>query len=356
MDYNSVPSNQTQFTQPIAPANEIQRGPPSGDININDSSHKNSKIKIILFTIPILILIVGIGVGTYLTQQKQTIKSEASEEIVAQVNGDKITISEFNQTKHFFANLSNKPENDPEVGKQALKFVIEHRLLKKYVADKGILDQINQVANTRFEYITQNAAIATDQATLSLTTQDKNIYNKYVLDQAIREQLKQSAIKWKDIHFLSIRYHFDDNDMDKEKSYKLTVERKIKEYQAMIKDEESLKEAIKKRCQDKDINYLPYEISNKVYTASFNGTICREQAVNLKISTSTNPMFGSNWLKKVFESTKKGEISPIIDYTDTNLGMYFIVYEIDEGGESISLDELINTLKASNNIQIYKYQ
>lgn len=353
MDSSTLPQPpQVPPSPPFAPPNPINNTPTV--VTTGDPSHKGSKIKLILLVILIVILIAGIAIGTYLIQQKQIFKSKAAEPTIAQVNSDKITASEFNKTKAFFTNLSDKPESDQSVSQQALKFEIEHSLLKKYAADQGILDEANQIADSRFNNIVQNHA--GNQTAAALTAQDKDKYKEYVLDQAIREQIQQSAIEWKKVHFLSIRYHFDDNDTDVEKDYKETVDRKIKEYQETITDEESLKEAIKRRCEDPDINYLPYNTGTKVYTTSFNGTICREQAVNLTISTSTNPMFGNNWLKKVFENTKNGEISQIIDYTDKNLGMYFIVYEIDEGGESFSMSELLNNLKTSNNIQIYQNQ
>lgn len=335
--------NPSQPTQPLSPINDT-----------NDSNHKTSRIKIILLIILIFILVAGIAIGTYLIQQKQIFKSKAAEPIIAQVNGDKLTASEFNKTKAFFADLSNKPETDQSVSQQALKFEIEHKLLQKYAAEQGVLDEANQIADSRFNNIVQNTAA--DQTTAILTSQDKDAYKEYVLDQAIREQLQQSAIEWKKVHFLSIRYHFDDNDIENEKTYKEMVDQKIKEYQSIITNEKTIKEAIKKRCQDADIDYLPYDPDNHIYNKTFNDKTCREQGVDLKISSTANPMFGNNWLQQVFANTKKGEVSQIIDYTDKNLGMYFLVYEIDEGGESSSLSELIDSLKNTNQVQIYQNQ
>lgn len=270
--------------------------------------------------------------------------------IVAEVNGQKIYSDELDQTKSFFSLLNTKNANDPVIKKGALDFLIETTLLEKEAKRRNI--DVSSIINARYngsisQYGSQNAlekAVKTDSAT----------YKKYLKNQAIKDALKPLATQWKLIDYFSIRYLYDDNAPPKEKEYKDVVDKKIQEYYTKIKNGLDIREAIRQRCQDPEINFLPYDTNNKVYTTGFNGTTCREQIINVTINKDSNSIWGDTWLKEVFAKTKKDEISPIIDFKSKNIGMYFIVKELNEGGGIFfSMEELINSLKATSIIKIY---
>lgn len=266
----------------------------------------------------------------------------AKPKVIAEVNGEKIYLAEYEAAKGLFS-------ADPQVKKAALDFIIDRRLLTKEAESRAI--DVTQTTSNRLQ-----ASIAQygDEKNLEKgVNTDIATYQNFLTYQAIKEVLISSAIKWKVIDVFSIRYLYDDNAPPEEKKYKEVADKKIQEYYTKIKNGLDIREAIKERCKDPQINFLPYQTDTKVYTTSFNGTTCREQEVNLRISKDTNQLWGEQWLKQIFETTKKGEVSSIIDFTNKNVGIYFIVKVLDEGGDIFSIDELIDNLKKSAKIKVY---
>lgn len=302
--------------------------------------------KKILTGVAILFLLISIPLSLSVVQKQQNISQEAKvaeipKDSVAKVNNEFIKKAEFEKAKGFFSYIRGKEATDSAVKKEALEFIIDRRLLQKEAEKRGILRNAEKVANERFA--STEKTLQTDLAT----------YKTYLQYVAIKEALIPLATRFEVIDCLSIRYLYDDNAPPSEGQYKEIVDKKIQEYYQEIQQGLDIREAIKKRCQDPEINFLPYDKSNKIYTTTFNGTSCREQAVNLRVNKDTNPVWGDAWLKLVFEKTKKGQISSIITYTSKNVGMYFIIKVLDKGGEFFSLDELVASLKSANNVRIY---
>lgn len=305
---------------------------------------RSKKILTILATLFLLILI---PLTLSVVQKQQNISQKAKEteipkDSVAKANNEFITKTELEKVKGFFSYIRGKEATDSAVREEALDFVINRRLLQKEAEKRGILSSVSKVANERFA--STEKALQTDLV----------IYKTYLQYVAIKEALIPIATRFEVIDYLSIRYLYDDNASSSEKQYKEIVDKKIQEYYQQIQQGLDIREAIKKRCLDKEINSLPYDKSNKIYTTTFNGTSCREQAVNLRVSKDTNPLWGEVWLKLVFEKTKKNQLSPIITYTSKNVGMYFIIKVLDKGGEFFSLDELVASLRSTNNVRIYQ--
>lgn len=313
----------------------------------------NLKIPFVILTV----IAISVPLTLFLVKQNQDIRQRASSEknyadVVAQVGNEYISKSELNKEKNLFAKLENKQVTESAVAKKALDFAIEQKLLRKEAQKKGVLTKAENTADQRFNGMFNQYG--------SLSSLEKNVgtdsqtYKNYLTTLAIEENLEPLEIQWKVIDYLSIRYSYDDNATPEEKQYAEIVDQKIQEYYNKIKNGMDIREAIKQRCLDPEINYLPYSPSNNVYTKGFNGTTCREQAVNLKVSKDTNPVWGDAWLKQIFEQTKKGQVSGIIDFKDKNIGMYFIVKVIDEGGKYFSKQDLINNLKKTSNIQVFQ--
>lgn len=277
------------------------------------------------------------------------IRLTSKRQLIAQVNGEKLYQDQLEQAKGLFATLRSKDGNDPDVKKEALNFIIDSRLLEKEAKKRGI-DVSTTVSSRSRGSISQYGSQKNLEESLHTSSAT---YQNYLSYQAIQEALIYSEVRWKLIDLFSIRYLFDDNAPPEEKKYKEIVDKKIQEYYTKIKNGLDIRQAIKERCKNQEINFLPYEPDNKIYTVSFNGTVCREQNIDLKISKDTNPLWGDEWLKQIFEKTKKGEISPIINFTSQNVGIYFIVKVLDEGGDVSSLDTLINNLRNSAVIKLY---
>lgn len=270
-------------------------------------------------------------------------------QVVIEVAEEKIYKKELDNVKALFAFFEKKKTQDPSIVKEATDFVINRRLLEKEAKKRSI--DISKIVAARFTASLKQYG-SEENLEKALNT-NSSTYKNYLTYQALKEFFISSTIKWKIVDVFSIRYLYDDNAPVEEKNYKEVVDKKIQQYYTKIKDGLDIREAIKERCSDKEINFLPYDPNNKVYTTGFNGKICREQNIDLKVSKNTNSLWGEKWLQQIFETTKKGEISPIIDFTNKNIGMYFIVKVLDEGGDSLSFDDLISALRSSTNIKFY---
>lgn len=269
--------------------------------------------------------------------------------VVAIVDNEKIYRAELENVKGLFSSLHSKDKNDPEIKKEALDFIIDRRLLEKEVQKRGI--NISSLVDKRFDAsISQYGDIKNLEQTLNT---DSTIYRAYLTSQAIKEVLEPVSIQWRILDYLSIRYLWNDEGKPEEQNYKKIAQRKAEEYYQKIKAGLNIKEAIKQRCRSSEINYLPFEEHHKIYLNTFDGKICREQRINFKVSKDTNPEWGDDWLKKVFELNKG--LNPIMDFSKPGVGLFFIINILEEGqGTSFSLEDLIKNLRSQSNIKIYE--
>ena len=274
----------------------------------------------------------------------------SKKQLIAQVNGEKLYKDQLEQAKGLFATLRSKDRQDPEVAKEALDFLIEQSLLDKEAQKRAI--GVSELVNSRFEAsISQYGG----QKQLEQTFQtDGSTYKAYLTNQAIRQALEPIATKWRVVDYLSIRYLWNEDSQPEEKEYKNTALEKAQQFYQKIQAGLDIREAIKQRCQDPKINYLPFEDHNQIYLKTFNGTDCREQRINFKVSKDTNPDWGDDWLKLVFQ-LRQGELSPVIDYSRFGVGLFFIIKVLDEGtGDAFSVSDLVNHLKEVSDVKIYE--
>lgn len=272
-----------------------------------------------------------------------------TKQVIAEVNGEKIYSDELEDVKGLFSYLRAKDPKSPEIKTEALNFVIDRRLLDKEAKKRGL--DVSEVVNKRYEasirqYGNQQKLAETVQTNLST-------YKIYLFDQAIREKLALSAVKWSTVDYLSIRYLWNSIPESEEQDFKQIASKKIQDYYQKIKSGLDIREAIKQRCLDSKINFFPFMEHRKIYTTTFNGQTCWEQQIGITVSHNTNPEWGDDWLKEVFKLAK-GEISPVITLEKPAVGIYFIVKVLDQGGDNVlSIGQLMDNLRTANSIKIY---
>lgn len=295
----------------------------------------------------ILALLLSIFATIILVRQRQDIRQRAAEEtapkdIAVQVDNELVSKMELTNSQGLFSYLLNKDKNDPTIIQTALDFIINRRLLTKEATKRNLLARAGQIANQRFSEKTA--------ATLPV---DLTIYKNYLLDQAIREVLIKETAQWRTVDYLSIRYLWHQNPGQEEIALKKTAGSKIQDYYTKIKNGLDIRAAIKERCQDSSINYLPFDQHLRVYTDTFNGNTCREQRINSKVGKDFNPEWGDQWLTQVFK-LHKGETSNILTLEEPAVGVYFVVKVLDEGGQDVpSIDSLLKNLRSVSKITIY---
>ncbi len=293
-----------------------------------------------------------ISISKYISSPKP---SQVAEKVIAEVDDEKIYPKELEDAKGLFSSLRGKNATDSAVQKEALDFVINYRLLKKE-AKKRNLDVTGKVN----ERLTNSIGQFANQKNLE-SNFHTNIatYTNYLLYQTVKEAIEPSVSQWRVVDYLSIRYLWHDNPETEEKEFKKIASNKIQEYHQKIKNGFDIKEAIKQRCKDPTIDYLPYLYDDKyyhikIYPQTFDGQVCRDQRINSKLSKDTNPDWGDGFLKEVFKY-HKGELSPVIDFSKENVGMFFIVKVLDEGvGNNFSFDDFMEGLKKEARIKIYE--
>lgn len=310
---------------------------------LNFRSRNFGIIILIIFAITIPIIVV-------VSQKQQDVRQRASEgNTVALVGGETVGRAELEKAKGLFSYLDKKA-SDQIIGQRALDFVINRRLLEKEAQNRGVLDKAKETANKRYyAFLAQNTNV---QTLVTAAKTDSNTLKSYFLNQAIEEELEPLVTKWRVIDYLSIRYLWHNNPEQEEINFKEIAKTKIEEYYNKIQGGLDMKQAIKQRCQDSTIDYFPFQEHSKISRNTFDGEICREQRINLKVSEDTNKEWGEKWLTEVFK-LHKGNLSPVIKFEDPAVGMYFIIKVLDEGGKYSSMSELVNNLRTENRVNVY---
>lgn len=313
---------------------------------------KNLKTFLIVIFVLVILVIIVLSLS-----KSSVLKSLIPPKIVAEVNGEKIYSPELEKANGLFATLEQKNKNDPTVREHALNFLIENRLLKKEAAKRGLLEIIETSAETLL-----NSSLTGHGGQQGLENNfhtDIATFKSYLLNSSLINLFKTQTTEWATIDALSIRYLFRTNPPSEDLAYKKIVDKKIQEYYSKIKNGLSVREAIKERCLDPELDYFPADRGSTSdqrpvpYSGSFDGNSCREQLLNQTVSEDTNPIWGDEWLKEVFK-IPKGEVSQIITLEKSGTGLYFIVKVTDKGGGNyFSVEDLIKELKNKSQIKIY---
>lgn len=270
------------------------------------------------------------------------------EDAVASVGDEFITKAQYDKALGMYSYILKKAIADPQVRQAALNFVTDSRLLLKEAEKRGITQQVGELAETRF------AAAKAPHASLEEAEKtwqtDEVTYKSYFLYRTILQELEPLATKWRIVDYLSIRYLWHENPQEEELAFKTVAEGKINEYYNKILSGLDIEEAIRQRCLDPEIDYLPFGENLPVYRETLENGVCREQRINEKVSKDTNPDWGDRFLSEVFK-LQDGQLSPIIVYEEPALGMYFIIKVVEDGGgEYFSMKSLISKLRTENNV------
>lgn len=270
--------------------------------------------------------------------------------VIANVNGESIFNDEVDHAIGLFTYFG-KNKKSSEIKKDAIQFVINRRLLQKYVQEQNI-----DVSSTVAKRYNASLFQYTNAANLErVFNTDANTYKNYLTYNALQEKLSSSIIQWRIVDYLSVHYKWDESEGTKEgEEYKKTALKKIKQYYSDLTSGVPIRTLVKQRCKDPEINYLPFQDHYKLYEKTFDGTVCQEQRVNFTVSKDTNPEWGNEWLEKVMRY-HKGEISQIITI-DKPVGLYFLIKILDEGGNISSFDNLLSTLKSKYNVSVLNYE
>lgn len=337
-----------------APGSAVQTPIQSPNVYSNSPGNQNSsRIKKVLIVVTIIITLLGLITTIYLVQQKQIFKSKAtdipSDNWIAKVNNEEINQAEISGVAQLLIHLDEKEATDSAITKKALDYSINRRLLKKEADDQKLTSAAQSVADQRFAHLVIQSG--NENTMIQKTGTDITTYKNYLLDQAIKEALQANASQWALVDYLSIRYLWHNTPEEEEINFQKIAENKINDYYLQIKEGLDIKEAIKKRCQDQSINPLPFGNHLKIYSTTFDKTICREQRVNYKVGQDANKEWGEDWLQQVYQ-IPVGATSAVIKYEKPATGLYFIIKVLDKGGNVLSLDDLITKLRAGNTILI----
>ncbi|MCL5969982.1 MAG: SurA N-terminal domain-containing protein [Patescibacteria group bacterium] len=298
----------------------------------------------------LIILAITIPIIVAMSQQQQDVRQRASEgDSVASVGNESISKAELEKAKGLFSSLDQKASNQA-INQKALDFVIDRRLLQKEAEKRGVLSEAKEIANNRYNaYIAQYRP---GQSSNGLSATNNDTLKNYFLNLVIKEKFESSVIKWRKVDYLSVRYLWHNNPGEEEIAFKNIAKNKIDEYYNKISNGLDIQEAIKKRCNDAVVNFLPFGDHIKIYNNTFDGKICREQRIEIIVNQDTNKEWGNKWLNEVFK-LHKGDLSKVINFEEPATGLYFIIKVLDEGGEYSSISDLVTNLKAKEKVNIY---
>ncbi len=309
--------------------------------------------KFFSFFIP-LILLLAIPFTLVMVKKQQEIRQRAESGLIAaQVNNQSIASTDYEKAKSLMAILKKKPENDNAVKKEALSVLIDSQLIEKDLEKDKLKSEIQNLADQRYKNLSYQAKATQDKNLGPLLKQDPKILKSYLFLQAAKERLGKEKAQWAVIDYVSIRYLWHKEPKQEEIGFKNTAAKKIKEYSDMLQGGSSIGDVIRLRCQNNELNYLPFETHLKAYSMGFDGKLCREQRLNFKVSKDTNPEWGDAWLKQVL-SLEENKTSEILNFESGNVGFYYLVKVNKKGiGTFFSFSDYLNSLRVKNSVKIY---